>query len=166
MSLADKLNALRDKHGLTYQQLSDASGVPVGTLKSILTGTTANPGFDTVCTILAAMGESVDAFCGDPPTAAPSTASGHHCSVSIADISEETKKIARAAIRETYESAAYKSALENLRVWRAVALLEMALIVCVLLWDITHPTMGYIQYTVSAMPEIHDAACRFFGIRL
>lgn len=72
MSLADKLNALRDRHGMTYQQLSDSSGVPVGTLKSILTGTTANPGFDTVCAILRAMGESADALSGavsaaDPP---------------------------------------------------------------------------------------------------
>lgn len=74
MSLADKLNALRDRHGMTYQQLSDSSGVPVGTLKSILTGTTANPGFETVCAVLAAMGESVDALAGlaPPPEPPPS----------------------------------------------------------------------------------------------
>lgn len=71
MSLADKLNALRDRHGMTYQQLSDSSGVPVGTLKSILTGTTANPGFDTVCAILRAMGESADALSGTVPAAEP-----------------------------------------------------------------------------------------------
>lgn len=65
------LNDLRIKHNLTYQQLADMSDVPIGTVKSVLTGVTANPGFETVCALLKAMGESADALVsGEQPSCA------------------------------------------------------------------------------------------------
>lgn len=67
MPLSGKLNNLRAKHGLTYQQLADLSEVPVGTVKAIMSGSTTSPGFDTVCALMKAMGESVDAMVGIAP---------------------------------------------------------------------------------------------------
>lgn len=60
--IGELLNDLRIKHGYTQQQLSDASCIPLGTVKSILSGATPNPGFANVCALLFAMDESADDF--------------------------------------------------------------------------------------------------------
>lgn len=62
--LADKLKALRDQEKMTNQQISDLSGVSLQTVTRIITGETKNPGFETVCDMIVAMGGSVDAFIG------------------------------------------------------------------------------------------------------
>ena len=66
-----QLGALMEKHGFTNQSLSDASGVPAGTISGIRSGQIANPGFEAVCAMMRAMGESVDALMGIVPTRAP-----------------------------------------------------------------------------------------------
>lgn len=65
MELYLKIGALMEKHNLTNQSLADLSGVPIGTISSIRSGKVANPGFETVYTILRAMGESVDSLYND-----------------------------------------------------------------------------------------------------
>ena len=60
--IGELLNEIRIKRGYTHQQLSDISGIPIGTVKSILSGATPNPGYINVCALLFAMGESSDDF--------------------------------------------------------------------------------------------------------
>ena len=43
MMLSTQLKLLKEKRKLTNQQLSDLSGVPVGTINRILSGQTDNP---------------------------------------------------------------------------------------------------------------------------
>ena len=45
MMLSTQLKLLKEKRKLTNQQLSDLSGVPVGTINRILSGQTDNPAF-------------------------------------------------------------------------------------------------------------------------
>lgn len=64
-----QIGALMEKHGFTNQSMADASGVPLGSVSGIRSGKIANPSFDSVCAIMAAMGESIDALVGiAPPT--------------------------------------------------------------------------------------------------
>lgn len=151
----DRLNALRNKHGLTYQQLADMSNVPVGTVKSILTGATASPGFEATCAILAAMGESVDAFVGNDvrPThepAQPVTESAqvveHHHHFGFAPVKGDIRETMKEAMTEVYAGEAYKVVHSNLVWWRAIAIALIALVVGWFTWDITHPDVGLIQY--------------------
>lgn len=148
------MNELKDERKLTNQQISDGSGVPLGSVSGIFSGQTTRPAFQDVVDILGFFGVSVDDFLGlaPKPNPEPTAAVKHHHSISFANISDETKALARTAIREVYESEAYKNTQENLRVWRLVAIAEMALIIGVLIFDITHPNMGYIQYSVTLEP--------------
>lgn len=45
---------------MTAQQIADKSGVPVATVNRVLQGLTENPGFDTVCKLVKAMGGSLN----------------------------------------------------------------------------------------------------------
>ncbi len=59
MSLV-RINELRKKRGLTIDELSSMSGVPVSTVKKITAGITSNPSLDTVKAIVYAMGFRLD----------------------------------------------------------------------------------------------------------
>ena len=67
MMLATQLKLLKEKRKLTTQQLSDLSGVPVGTINRILSGQTDNPSFQTVCDIVIALDGSLDELAGIRP---------------------------------------------------------------------------------------------------
>lgn len=56
--LYESLRAM--KGSMTAQQIADKSGVPVATVNRVLQGLTENPGFDTVCKIVKAMGGSLN----------------------------------------------------------------------------------------------------------
>lgn len=163
--ISQYLNVLKTRTGYTQQQLSDITGIPAGTLPRYFTDMdddSAN--FEIVRKLVVAMDGSLDELAGIAPkqleiNQEKLTVDGyigsdvkHHHSISIVNISEETKALARNAIREVYESEAYKNTQENLRVWRVVAIAEMVLIIGVLIFDITHPNMGYIQYSVTLEP--------------
>ena len=62
--LSTRLKELKDQRKLTNQQLSDLSGVPVGTINRIMAGQTDNPSFQTVCDMVMAMGGSLDERAG------------------------------------------------------------------------------------------------------
>lgn len=62
--LSTRLKELKDQRKLTNQQLSDLSGVPVGTINRIMAGQTDNPSFQTVCDMVMAMGVSLDELAG------------------------------------------------------------------------------------------------------
>ena len=62
--LSTRLKELKDQRKLTNQQLSDLSGVPVGTINRIMAGQTDNPSFQTVCDMVMAMGGSLDELAG------------------------------------------------------------------------------------------------------
>lgn len=60
MLLYEHLRAMKDASNMTAQQIADKSGVPVATVNRVLQGLTENPGFDTVCKLVKAMGGSLN----------------------------------------------------------------------------------------------------------
>ena len=76
MMLATQLKLLKEKRGLTNQQLADLSGVPVGTVNRILSGQTDNPSFQTICDLVLAMDGSLDELAGIEKEPAPAEAKG------------------------------------------------------------------------------------------
>lgn len=56
----EKINELRRLKGMTVEDLSNKSGVPLGTVKKICAGITTNPNLDTVIAIAQALGCSLD----------------------------------------------------------------------------------------------------------
>lgn len=56
------INELKKKKGLTSEQLSDKSGVPLGTLNKILNGTTKDPKLETLKALARVLECSLDDF--------------------------------------------------------------------------------------------------------
>lgn len=128
MMLCKQLKALKDKRNLTNQQLSDLSGIPIGTINRIMAGQTDNPSFQTVCDMVIAMGGSLDELVG------------------IASSSGEDEREAQLNV-ET--SLLYKETIKMKDRW----LLRLFICCCVfilfimgiLIYDVTHPTTGFFQ---------------------
>ena len=60
MLLYEHLRAMKDASNMTAQQIADKSSVPVATVNRVLQSLTENPGFDTVCKLVKAMGGSLN----------------------------------------------------------------------------------------------------------
>jgi transcriptional regulator with XRE-family HTH domain len=67
------INVLRKQNGLKSEELSELSGVPLGTLNKILNGQSKNPTYETVALLAKALGCTVDTFAETktPPTGEP-----------------------------------------------------------------------------------------------
>ena len=151
----EKLLLLKEKYDLTNERWSELSGVPVGTISGIMSGRTARPAWDDIVAMVTCLGESLDVFCGHAalqPVAAsdetPVIVQQHH--FSFMPFRNDVRDMALEAIKEVYASASHKSTRLDAWIWKGLALGETALIVGVLIFDITHPTMGYIQYEVAS----------------
>ena len=65
-ALPEKLKGEKNRRGLTNQQLSDISGVPIATTSRIIAGAVSNPGIFHIAALCAAMNISIDALMGIP----------------------------------------------------------------------------------------------------
>lgn len=61
-ALPEKLKGEKNRQGLTNQQLSDISGVPIATTSRIIAGSVTNPGIFHIAALCAAMNISIDAL--------------------------------------------------------------------------------------------------------
>lgn len=66
-ALPEKLKGEKNRRGLTNQQLSDISGVPIATTSRILAGAVSNPGIYHIAPLCAALGVSLDGLMGVAP---------------------------------------------------------------------------------------------------
>lgn len=62
MLLKDYLNNLKKARNLSWKDISESSGIPEDTVKSIFYGNTADPRISTVTKIVRALGGSLDAL--------------------------------------------------------------------------------------------------------
>lgn len=125
--LCKALNDLKDKRGLTIQELADLSQVPEGTVKKILSGSTENPTFRNVCQIVIALGGSVDEMVGIKPVE-----------------KEDTVYISQELI------SSYKKHIEDksrwMRIFFTALCVVMSFIMIVLLFDLLNGNVGYVRY--------------------
>ncbi len=121
-----KLKALKDKKKLTNQQLSDLSGVPLGTINRIMAGQTENPNFQTVCDLVRSMDGSLDELAG---LTSPSQ--------------EESQIIGRDLIR------VYEETIRNKDKWMhhifVCCCVLVLFIMGVVTYDLMNPMIGFFQ---------------------
>ncbi len=58
----ERINEYKKKLGMTTEELSEKSGVPIGTLNKILSGATKDPKLETLKAIARVLGLSLDDF--------------------------------------------------------------------------------------------------------
>lgn len=127
--LSTQLKILKEKRKLTNQQLSDLSGVPVGTINRILAGQTDNPSFQTVCDMVLAMDGSLDEIVGIKETP---------------DENAEKKARANQEILSLYESMIASKNLWIHRLFVCCCVLTLVLIFLVV-FDLTNPAVGFFR---------------------
>ena len=124
--ISNQLKLLKERRKLTNQQLSDLSGVPIGTINRIMAGQTDNPSFQTVCDIVMAMDGSLDELVG---------------------IKEETLQEKKAANKEIIQL--YESMLANKEKWMhrlfICCCILMAVLIGIVIFDLTNPQIGFFQ---------------------
>lgn len=126
--ISAQLKHLKDLRKLTNQQVSDLSGVPIGTINRIMSGQTDNPSFQTVCDIVMAMDGSLDELVGIKEATA---------------VSQE-KKLANNELIHLYESM-----LENKEKWLhrlfVCCCCLIVVLVSIVAFDLLNPTIGFFQ---------------------
>lgn len=157
----------------TLDDLHAISGVPVQTIKRIKQGTTDNPYFDTVVDLVRAMGGSLDELVGisstlpDPLAELPPDADTEETVESlrlVRDIISKTVDRLRTIIRDkdiTHEREigtlvkAHEKHIRTLRIVLWVSLFfnlaELAFILGVYVYDITHPDIGFFQQDIASL---------------
>lgn len=70
----EKINIIRKQNGITIEQLSESSGIPLSTIKKICAGITTNPNLDTVKAIAKALSCKLDDFDDIEKSPAPAEA--------------------------------------------------------------------------------------------
>ena len=74
----EKINEYKKKLGMTTEELSKRSGVPIGTLNKILSGATRDPKLETLKAIARVLGLTLNDFDDIPDSASqPATLAAH-----------------------------------------------------------------------------------------
>lgn len=141
MLFLPKLKELKDKRGLTNQDIAELSRVPLSTVNRILSGQTDNPYFENVADIVIALNGSLDELVGirspddtPVPTMTERAIAGYQLL-----LDEKDKRIHTLG-----------DAVRNLRKEKTRILIFMgiffSLIVFVLLFDLLNGHFGYIRF--------------------
>ena len=127
MVIHNQLKQLKEKRKLTNQQLSDLSGVPIGTVNRILSGQTDNPSFQSVCDMVMAMDGSLDELVGIKEEASPSD-----------------KKSSNKEIIQLYEGIIADKEKWMIRLFTCCCILTLVLI-GIVAFDLLNPNHGWFQ---------------------
>lgn len=150
------LSARRRELGLTYAALAQKCGMSESTITKVLRGDVPNPTFDTIAPIASALEISLD-------TLSVVSKGGQQSST----IPAPEKSMDRAVLDMLVESYSaqiemYKAQVREKRIWNIVFVstsiavtLTLAFIV---IYDATHPDMGWIQYATTFLPDGFRAA--------
>ena len=129
----DYLNSLKLKGNFTTKDIENLSGIPEATIRKILTGETADPRFETVCKLVSAMGGSLDDLAEKKGKKEIETNS----IVTLKEIYDERIKDAKEQI---------ESLKRDRRILAITAGILLAILVIVLILDLSIGTLGWVQY--------------------
>ena len=127
--ICKRLKELKDARNLTNRELSDLSGVPLGTVNHIMSHDTANPGIDTVLSLCSALGTTVDTILG---ISSPGAAADQR----LIDSYEQ---------RIDDKIRAMRSRSRWIRALFIICLCQFLFIIIWLIIDVLSPTIGWLQ---------------------
>lgn len=139
MTIGDRLKALQEQVGLTTAQLAEKSNLPVDTINKIRSGATRNPNADTVMRLAGALGVPTDTLLGGDLPEAASIGDGPGSPMLTLYLAGLARQ------KEAYDQTISHLVKDKHR-WCFMAMALLSLFVFILIWDITHPYMGYIRY--------------------
>lgn len=150
-AIVDGIIERKEQVGMTYQQITDASGVPKTTVIRILTRQTQNPSIKNVADIAVAVGYDIDPV--QPADLKDYTKDAYI--VYLQEALEAEKKIADKRIAEQrahYTMLRAEDRREKNRLTIAIIAL-VSLLIGWLMIDVLHPTAGWIQRELARYAE-------------
>lgn len=140
----DRLDTLRKEKGLSYAALAEITGYSESTVMRYFTDHTKNPAFTTVVSLALALGVSLDWVIG-AQTDAPASPENPYLDV----IGAYQEGMSRMEECITSLSKTSRHSLTVSRIALAILLLVLAAVIAWLIYDITHPDRGWIQYAAE-----------------
>lgn len=138
----------KERSGLSYEQIAESTGLAKSTVSRLFTDPKYNPTIDTVQSVLTLIGGSIDKACD---MATPPTPDG-------TDLTEALRTAAAQSNRLYAECAAQKKIYHRII---GVSLLFnfafVAFIMGFVIYDVTHPSIGFVQYTTALVPTLSNA---------
>lgn len=152
-TMSERLTEMKKDAGLTNRKLAELSGVPEGTVNSILSGNTQHPTFEDVSAIVTAMGRGIDEIFGEPQSPAEvQTAVIDHYAILIESYKNQIDhyKDQVDQMRKNYDSfrSTYKEQISNHRkgLWALLAVeIILVAVICYLCIDFAHDSWGLFQ---------------------
>lgn len=143
--------------GTSLTALSDLTTVPKDTIKNILYHKIAAPSFETLSTLVYALGGSIDELAGKTINM-PSVPDG------MVDAKQAYRYIATGwAYAFALAKAHAAEERRAKRVWMTVALTLIVAIVVILIIDATNGSIGYIRYAMGSIERIGGKIKSLFG---
>lgn len=123
--LYKKLQELKDKSGMSYQDIADKSGVPLPTVKRIISGQTSDPGYSSVIAIVKALNGSID------------------------DIQEVMRENSRSAATTQKMCSVYEQNIHEknqlIKFLLIISISMTAIFIFLLVWDFLNPSIGFFK---------------------
>lgn len=123
--LYKKLQELKDKSGMSYQDIADKSGVPLPTVKRIISGQTSDPGYSSVIAIVKALNGSID------------------------DIQEVMRENSRCAATTQKMCSVYEQNIHEknqlIKFLLIISISMTAIFIFLLVWDFLNPSIGFFR---------------------
>lgn len=144
MAIADDLRAIKERRGITVSQWSAVSGVPQDTINKILSGSTKNPSYQTVCDLISALGGNLDILAVLGGTEEPHAA--------IEDMIRQMYEAQIADIQKANEAHLHTKDQQIAELIRSKRILSLALTVAIIIllivlgFDLANGSMGMVRY--------------------
>lgn len=135
----------REKSGLTYDQIAESTGLAKSTVSRLFTDPNYNPTIDTVHSVLVLIGGSIDRAC-DMTTITPTADTDLTTALDLATAQTNRLYAECTAQKKVYHRIITVSLLFNFAF--------VAFILGFVIYDVTHPTIGFVQYTASLVPNL------------
>lgn len=149
--LTSYINSKKSEHNLTNQQLSNLSGIPKGTIDRLLSKDDDSCNLSTAVALIKAIGGSLDEAMGIessapslPPVEIDNTTENL---IIVRDISKSWWTAVSAINRD--KNAAYAESLKSRDHWLTFSVAVNCVFIAWLIYDLLHPTRGWIQYELS-----------------
>lgn len=133
--ICDRLNAVKQKSGLTLTAWAERSGVPISTVSRILSGATENPGFQTVLDLISAAEVPLSAVLPDGLVFPDSPASTPAAEL----LAEKDRRIAGLERQVAFRS-------RWMRLLAIICTTLVAVLAFLLIYDALSPHVGWLRY--------------------
>lgn len=150
--LQKRVLAVWDSSGMTDAEIAGAANVPLQSIQRYRRDAGKNPSWSTIANTVAVCGASIDELAGisREPAQSADSASAHH---------------------SAYVEALYQEEHRTSQKWqqRCFALIvivaSLALVIAgVLVYDLLHPSAGWIQYAKQVASDYVEQTAAFFGL--